>query len=1284
MDFELVGVPLGSALTTADLELVLPDGRGATSTPPDRKRIRVLPSDPADAAVVDVDPLTSEAYAAVDRTLAEHENDILLTMAHAPNVTAILTPDAPGTYVVLVTVADACNATASALTNATAMCSHRPVAAVTNETDGVRPWDQKLAMAHVSEKYAFGWWPAHALDASATASDPADEADYFESRRAFDARLAGEAMFEEDQEGGQGIPVPIIVVNNNNAPQPSPPPPPTNRPLYALEEWTEWTSAPTWDAPFHEGDGLLYEWTLTDAPHGSNAWRRFFRLEGEAEVPALADASGHAYLHATAPEGDAAPTVTNERNVLASFAPDVVGTYGFRLDVSNACAKSTVRFAATFACNAAPQPSFEVVVEDVGMCLAKRTIVSTANDTDGDAIATLWNRGGGGAAAAAAAAAEREEEDASGGSGANATAASDADASDGSPPGTDADGLELVFADGSPTGAGAASLGLLLDASVGDVTSFTPDAPGRYDLVMTVTDGRTARALARSVRVEWEAHCEASARTAASAATAVPVAFLCAAILAACALAFGAPTHPYDPLVLRDVARRLRRWEATKKRVKFDRLRDRWEVKRQREALESAVGEVVRRTKRQRRGGVSEPGEGPGTSDEYATPHAPGGDARSSSSGRKKMSRRVSLRFAAAAQRRFASAVATLAGSTEDQAELVPPSTHVWRVARFLGIFAEGVTLASAAFGRNAAPFWGASTVAVGRAFGLQADAPALYDAIRLGAAATAFSAVCTQFERVPKGAELPVVRRAFAALRSARVERSRRRARREPKEFAFAVAGPGGPGKNERAAATSVSRPRAESKSKSNRAYLPPSDERSAEAAADRERTEARRRFEEASRSGPLGVVARFVSRLVGACSMALGFALAEPLFVPLASNAAAAFTCNHLDVHRPFPHLARDDTLRCYGSEHRSLMLLASFILVVAPCLALRFALRVAPALDATVSEAPHFAVARVALRWFAAVHSIVRGEADMTRVEPRGAYGAPSGAFADLGYPRTLHLRNDRDHLLGLWFACVALYAWNFHFQPARGKGGRVNEARGGAYAGAAFVAFVGYLIACDRPEPVDGGEVDRATARARLACALLFLPAAFYLGYTHTAERAELFAFPDQSPREMRRHDDPRVRAMGVLISDETDGLVGYKGHWEGLQRQWREERRKREAGETALVTRGVNYELGGGLETLTADARDDVAEDAAMWQLVLQTHFAGLRVGAHVRVHACEAVSALATTCGGVLVAQRACLAPLVRRLMLDPDSGAVRRAACDAAAALARNAARRGASVSSG
>jgi len=24
---------------------------------------------------------------------------------------------------------------------------------------------------------------------------------------------------------------------------------------------------------------------------------------------------------------------------------------------------------------------------------------------------------------------------------------------------------------------------------------------------------------------------------------------------------------------------------------------------------------------------------------------------------------------------------------------------------------------------------------------------------------------------------------------------------------------------------------------------------------------------------------------------------------------------TCHHLDPHRPFPHLARDDMLRCYG---------------------------------------------------------------------------------------------------------------------------------------------------------------------------------------------------------------------------------------------------------------------------------------------------------------------------------------------------------------------------------
>ena len=145
------------------------------------------------------------------------------------------------------------------------------------------------------------------------------------------------------------------------------------------------------------------------------------------------------------------------------------------------------------------------------------------------------------------------------------------------------------------------------------------------------------------------------------------------------------------------------------------------------------------------------------------------------------------------------------------------------------------------------------------------------------------------------------------------------------------------------------------------------------------------------------------------------------------------AGFACNHLDVHRPFPHLARDDTLVLrIGAP--SLMLLAVHPRRRAwrgPRRAggggqFQARLRVCASPSVVRRRPP-----------------IVRGEADMTRVEPRGAYGAPSSAFADLGCrgpppserpgpsPRALSRR--------------ALYAWNFHFQPARGKGGRASPGR-----------------------------------------------------------------------------------------------------------------------------------------------------------------------------------------------------------------------------------------------
>jgi hypothetical protein len=42
------------------------------------------------------------------------------------------------------------------------------------------------------------------------------------------------------------------------------------------QAWTWWTSAPLWGVSFRKEDGFLYQWRMTHAPEGSNAWRRLF------------------------------------------------------------------------------------------------------------------------------------------------------------------------------------------------------------------------------------------------------------------------------------------------------------------------------------------------------------------------------------------------------------------------------------------------------------------------------------------------------------------------------------------------------------------------------------------------------------------------------------------------------------------------------------------------------------------------------------------------------------------------------------------------------------------------------------------------------------------------------------------------------------------------------------------------------------------------------------------------------------------------------------------------
>ena len=1299
VDFEVVFTPIGSKVTTSDLYLM--DEKGSV----DSRFFRVLPSMPGDPNEVSE---TSTPYAWIDRASAAHADDVLTTMSTAGNVSAILKPDLPGTYMVLVTVLDSCNVTTQAVSNVTAFCAHEPVPRVGNETSGVMYWRQAEAMKHATETHAMGWWPPLRLDGSATLLADVREQYYYNHKQAVDALVSATAIFDGPTPGGPGATQVTIV--NNGAPAPPAPPPPSDSPLRTREEWKQWTSAPAWDAPFNPADGLVYGWSLKGAPHGSNAWRRYFRDGNETESPKRSNAAGFAYLHAVAPEDGFLPGRGGSPEFLATFQPDVVGTYQFQLDVSNVCHQRTFKFETTFECNAAPVPGALTSPEDVGLCLARQEIKSNASDPDGDEVFVLWNQAFG-------------------------------------PRGN----ASSVFPDGTPTGARDASAGMFLSDHTGDVTGFTPDVPGEYSLRMTVTDGCLVTASTVDVVVEWSAECADAGATAATFLTVLP-ALTCGVFVALSVWYLRrTPLNPLSPLTFRADAARLQRWEGFKMRVKFERLRESWELRAHREALARALKEKRRMKKGKaikgdsRYGKAKRPlpprvegawGEDPkqrglqrgGRQDGSAID--PGGDGKTT----------IPNPTVRSAQRSFDRAIATLAGATEIDSHLVPSSVHAWRVGLVVGIAAEGITLCALAFLRNT--WWAPAAGKVGRAMGIIFDAPVAYDLAHASAALVVVALVSSQMARPVRGQSPPFAQRAIIAARRLLFHRKKltaqelananadRRARGEPEIDVYGREIKG-TGKKKAAAAASSDKYEvgkspgfqkagglqkgqvgvatdAKGKgvfgaadphrgrrtwSRSVVRHLPSwaccvggswsataapggaeSRRRLASAAAQREASSARRALDVAA-AGPFRVVARIVRacvHFVGGFHVPLLWLACEPMFVPAVAASAAMLTCNHADAKRPFPHLARDDELRCYVGRHGNLMFVGVLTALVLPCVATWFGVRVAPRQDLSARELPHFVALRVGARWFAAVFSVTQGEMDMTRRTPRGEYGIPS-AHHD-GWSPTTHYGKDFAHLVGLVLTCAALFALNYAFQPVRGRvGSAINGGRGAAYACALWTALMAYRTTCDAVAPVDGGILPDAAANGALTLLFLGLFPAAYCGWALTHARGSLFGFPDLSPREMRKHKDPRVRAMGVLVGNATDGIVGAFGHWEGLERQREREKQDRKTGNTHLITNGVNYTPGEGLSGLTEEAEDDVAEDALMWQLVLQSHFAGFGVDVDVRVHACEAVVALARSDDGVMCAQRCQLTPLIKRLLLDPTDSAIRLKAAEAVQALAKN-----------
>ena len=215
------------------------------------------------------------------------------------------------------------------------------------------------------------------------------------------------------------------------------------------------------------------------------------------------------------------------------------------------------------------------------------------------------------------------------------------------------------------------------------------------------------------------------------------------------------------------------------------------------------------------------------------------------------------------------------------------------------------------------------------------------------------------------------------------------------------------------------------------------------------------------------------------------LTWLVAEPLFVPLVASFAAEVTCTHGDAKVPFPHLTRDDDAPCYGTAESVNRATSAVVVavVVAPAVGAYFFVKVAPRLDPLAVEQPWHALARLSFKWFLAAFTVLHGEGDMTRHEPRGdTYGVPSGSHR--GYPSDGHAARDEAHLFTLASLLAFLYALNFHAQPVRGAGlsRRMNAARGACFASAFWVALLAFFVTTRASAPVGSGAVSASRETA----------------------------------------------------------------------------------------------------------------------------------------------------------------------------------------------------------
>ena len=813
---------------------------------------------------------------------------LLMTAASLQNVTVFFTPDAKGFYEIIIVMQDACNEIAIASVNVTVACSVSPVAAATTPLEGHQESFEGRggkALRNADWAHPKGWFPPFHLNATPT-------------------QVVDNVREVEITETDGSI---------------------------RTVSFREWADAPEWDAPFRD-HGFLYKWSILMAPAGSNIPETVAKVRSQS-IGVLAD--GTKIEAAFALANGTVPEIVGDDRPVATFIPDVVGFYDFKIEVSSACEASTFTTQILFGCNTPPNIAIESVEADLDLCLPKvRLSAAPTTDAEDDVLYHRWKPTQGFVASAI-----------------------------------------LGAVGGHPN----ASNGILLENTEREETSFNPDATGVYNSEVEVSDGCLAPVKAFEVEVLWSNSCSNLASTVVSSVTLSVILYVLLVSLIALYKLYREPTHPLDPKCISEDIKRLSKLEILLEKLRFEKLtrskKFAQELAKRQElaALQASLNSAMQIEDDEER--------------EEAVAAA-----------------NTELEIAAFRKKKYGFAL-----NIESEAALLPASVHLWRGLLVFSIFVEWAHLLLLLFLPNVRlPQEVTESALLGN---LSLPARAMYQ-VHFGLQVYLFTSIAFLAAAQAKWGNLVRDWRTSSkpgSLRGSQLKKAKRGFHGSDRPDK------GGPGSGKHAVLSDVL----------------------------------------VAQSGAFSNFQTF--------AFFNAFVLVEIMYVPILHNSFDMLTCSYSDQLFPFPHLAKDEKMRCWREEHILHALWAAAGLVLLYPAGLAFLFSAAQRIDLRVRELPHFSVARLALKYVAVFFSVFFGMSERTRIAPLGPYGVPDPELADgsgWGTSPAQHASNDTLHLLAMVSVSGALLLLTLRLQPLRGRGGVLNCMRASSYGTLLFMSIIAF--------------------------------------------------------------------------------------------------------------------------------------------------------------------------------------------------------------------------------